>query len=136
MLYLFLVLSTDSCLCCKQESAGHCVCGKQHHDAFPFSKNLDTACRTTWHSCWKLQYKYFSVFVRQSEDSFICILMKSKHSVGIMVLGWPLPPFIFPHIINTKAYIKCLEEIALIWIETVSTGRPSVWEFDCPILHN
>ena len=52
----------------------------------------------------------------QSEDQFIFILMKTKHSVHIMMFGWLLydgdiiPPFIFPHglRLNTETNIKVL----------------------------
>ena len=59
-------------------------------------------------------------FGSQYEDRFIFILMKTKHSVHIMVFelftsnGDVMPPFTIPHRtrFNVEADIKCLEEVA------------------------
>ena len=62
--------------------------------------------------------------------------MKNKHSVHIIVFevvssdGDVMPPLIFlpgltPY---TEAYLKCLEEVVLPWIEIVVAGRPYVWQ--------
>ncbi len=61
-------------------------------------------------------------------------MTKAKHSVHIMVFGGITregdvrPPFIFPLRLrlNTETYLKCLEEVVLLWIERVVAGRPNV----------
>ena len=71
------------------------------------------------------------VFWYLSEDKFICIVLKNKQAVCIMVFGVVscdydiMLPFIFPHglRLNAEAYIKCLEEVVLIWITKVAAGR-------------
>ena len=123
-------------LCCKLDSVGHYVCGKQHYDAIPFSRNLEMACCTTSHSCWKCQYKDFRVLGCQSEDRFIFI--KTKHPIHIIVLRVitsnvdVMSPSIFPCCLtlNTEAYIKGLEELVLPWIQRVTAGRYYVWKQD------
>ena len=106
-------------LCIKLESVRHCLWGKQHHDTIHFSRNLETACCTAYHSPLKHQYEDLVVFGYQCEDKFIFILMKTKHLVSLMVFGvvtsngdvmlW----FIFPHDLklNTEVNIKCLKEV-------------------------
>ena len=41
-----------------------------------------------------------------------------------------IPLFILPHgqTLNTKAYIKCPEELVLTWIKKVASGRLYVWQ--------
>ena len=43
-----------------------------------------------------------------------------------------MPPFIVPHgfTLSTEAYIKCLEEVVLLWIEREPAGRSFVWQQD------
>ena len=58
--------------------------------------------------------------------------MNIKHQVHIRVFGIVtndgdvMSLFIFSHglKLNTKAYIKCREEVMLTWIEGVAAGRP------------
>lgn len=42
---------------------------KEHQDAIHSTKSLEMVCCTAWHSCRKLQYKYFRVFGYQPENS-------------------------------------------------------------------
>ena len=59
--------------------------------------------------------------------------MKTKHPVHIMVFGVFTSDgdmsLIFPHglTLNKKADIKCLEEVALAWVERVAAERPNIW---------
>ena len=61
--------------------------------------------------------------------------MKTKHLVNIMMFGKVtsnddiMLPFIFPNgiRINMKAYIKCLEEVILPWIERKAAWKPYIW---------
>ena len=53
---------------------------------------------------------------------------ENKHSVHMVFVvvttdDDAMPPFIW---LNTKAYIKCLEELVLPWIEKAAAGRPYV----------
>ena len=64
--------------------------------------------------------------------------IKTKHPVHIMVFGVVtkdgdvMHPLIFPQglKLNTEAYIKCLEEVVLLWIERVTAGEPYMWQWD------
>ena len=73
-----------------------------------------------------------------SEDRFI--LMKTKHSVHTMVsamISGIMTPFIIPHHItlHTEAFIKNLEEVVLLRIRWVITGRPYIWQQDLAPCH-
>ena len=65
-------------------------------------------------------------------------VMKTKPLVRITVFGVVtsdsdvMPLFIFLHDLrlNTVAYIMCLEEVALFWIERVAVERPYTWQQD------
>ena len=113
------------------ESVGQCLRGKQYQNAIHFSKNLLTAYCTAYHSHWKIQNEDFRMFGCQSEDRFIFLIMKTKHSVHIMVFGVVksksdvMPPFISPHnlMLSREVYIKCLVEVELPWIEWLVAKR-------------
>ena len=69
------------------------------------------------------QYNYWLTLFPQN----VLILMKTKQPVHIMEFGVPatdgdvMPSYIFPcgSRLKTEAYIKCLEEVVLSWIERV-----------------
>ena len=46
----------------RKTSVSWAMCGKQYHDTFPSSRNLETAYCTAWHARWKPQDKDFKVF--------------------------------------------------------------------------
>ena len=64
--------------------------------------------------------------------------MNIKDPVLIKVFGMAtsdgdiLCPFNFPNgfRFNTVAYIKCLEEVVLLWNERVTAGKTYVWQQD------
>ena len=84
-----------------------------------------------WYSHRKNQYEDFRVFVCQSEDRFMFILMKANHPLHIMVFGVVtrdddvMTSFLLSHCVKQKmeAGIKCLEAIVLPWIKRVAAGR-------------
>ena len=71
----------------------------------------------------------------QSEEWIIFILMKTKYPVDTKMLGVVtrdddvIPSFIFLHglKLNTYAYIQCLREIVLAWIERVTARSTYIW---------
>lgn len=62
--------------------------------------------------------------------------IKTKHPVDINIFemsisdGGVIPLFIFPQVfkLNTKAYMKCLDEVMLHYVKRVADGRLDVWE--------
>ena len=48
--------------------------------------------------------------------------------------GDVIPPFIFLHVLrlNMEAYIKCLEDLMLFWIERMAAGRPYISQDSAP----
>ena len=92
---------------------------KQHHDTIHFSRNMKMAYFTICHSRQKRQYEYFSVFGCQAEDRFVFILMKTKHSVHIIVFGMvtndgdAMAPFIFASDSTQRPTSSALEEVLL-----------------------
>ena len=68
-----------------------------------------------------------------------CIeLMKTKHSVLIFMFGLVtsdghvMPPFMMSHgpRLNRATYVKCLEEVVLLWTEKVASRRLYFWQED------
>ena len=85
---------------------------------------------------WWTHRTTIGLFCLSPQD--VVMVMKTKYSVHIMVFGVVtsdsdvMLTFIFPHGLrhNTKAYIKCLEEVQLPWIDSVATGRSYIWQQD------
>ena len=119
--------------CCKLKYVGHFLCRNQHHDAIHSSINLER------YSVLRANYSRssntkISDCLGINLKTFIFILMNTKNLVYILFLrvatrdGDVMLSFIFPHslTLNMEVYIKCLEEIMLIWIERLAAGRPYV----------
>ena len=149
-LFLSLLLSVSlsyhfgvCLLCSKLKTVGQSLWVNQHDDAIHSPGNLQTECRTGWHSIRKRQYEDFSVFRYQLGDRFIFISMKTKHPFHIMVFevvtldGDVLPLFIFLHVLRLKpeAYIVWLEEIVPLVIERMVGRRPYIWQKDSAPCH-
>ena len=111
-------------LCNKLESVRHCLWVKKYHGAIHSSK------------IWKQKAVLQSIHTRSLKMKipkclcvrFIFISLKTKHPIYIMVF-WlvtskvdVMPPFFFQHSLrfNTKAYIKCLEEVVPPWIKRMA----------------
>ena len=79
-----------------------------------------------------------SMHRRLSDERFLFILMKTKHSVHIMMFRVftsnddVIPSSIVPHgfTLNTESYFKCLYKVVLSCTERVASRRPYVCQHD------
>ena len=67
-------------MCCKLESVGHCLWEKQYHDAIQFSRNLEMACCSAWHSMWRIHSPWMPIWrqCRGFEKSWMSSVMVMK----------------------------------------------------------
>ena len=93
--------------------------------------------------CQDLMINSQSYFWLALSPQDVLIAMKTKHIIYVMVFGVVTSDgnvmllFIFPYgfRLNTVAYIKCLVEVVLSWIKTLTIGTPYIWQHDFAPCH-